>query len=135
MTDRLEGIHALITGAASGIGAASARRLAREGARLLLADVNGEGAKKCPSAVSPYSSDSLSSLASRTSSWITDTDGDGTVIAEEFRKPAGQPQIPFATLPFVKSRKPRLPKAFARSVVTAPVALKKIISFNDLVDF
>src|ERR1700683_5361031 len=45
MTDRLEGIHALIAGAASGIGAASARRLAREGARLLLADVNGEGAK------------------------------------------------------------------------------------------
>src|SRR5215469_2925156 len=45
MTDRLEGIHALITGAASGIGAACARRMVRDGAQLLLADLNGDGAK------------------------------------------------------------------------------------------
>jgi meso-butanediol dehydrogenase/(S,S)-butanediol dehydrogenase/diacetyl reductase len=45
MTDRLDGVHALITGAASGIGAACARRMAREGVQLLLADLNGDSAK------------------------------------------------------------------------------------------
>jgi 2-hydroxycyclohexanecarboxyl-CoA dehydrogenase len=42
---RLEGKIALVTGGASGIGAATARRLAGEGAQVAVGDVNEEGAK------------------------------------------------------------------------------------------
>jgi 3(or 17)beta-hydroxysteroid dehydrogenase len=46
VTGRVEGKVAIVTGAASGIGAATSRRLASEGARVLLCDVNEEGLAK-----------------------------------------------------------------------------------------
>jgi NAD(P)-dependent dehydrogenase (short-subunit alcohol dehydrogenase family) len=43
---RLEGKVAIVTGAGSGIGAASARMMAREGASVVVADINGSAAER-----------------------------------------------------------------------------------------
>jgi len=43
---RLAGKVAIVTGAASGFGAGIARRFVAEGAKVIVADVNGEGAKR-----------------------------------------------------------------------------------------
>jgi NAD(P)-dependent dehydrogenase (short-subunit alcohol dehydrogenase family) len=51
MKDRFAGKSVLVTGAASGIGLAAARAFAAEGARLVLADLNGAGAETAAASI------------------------------------------------------------------------------------
>lgn len=50
----LEGHVALVTGAASGIGRATARRLAAEGAHVVVADINASGAEEVAASIPGY---------------------------------------------------------------------------------
>jgi meso-butanediol dehydrogenase/(S,S)-butanediol dehydrogenase/diacetyl reductase len=47
----LEGQRAVVTGGASGIGRATARRMAEEGAAVAVVDINGEAAGECAEAI------------------------------------------------------------------------------------
>jgi NAD(P)-dependent dehydrogenase (short-subunit alcohol dehydrogenase family) len=51
VTHKLEGKVAIVTGGASGIGRAAALALARQGARLLVADVDTDGGKATTQAI------------------------------------------------------------------------------------
>ncbi len=51
MTQRLDGRIAIVTGAAGGIGAASAARLADDGATVILADINANAAENASAGI------------------------------------------------------------------------------------
>lgn len=70
---RVEGKVALVTGAASGIGRASAILLAREGARVAVADINEAGARDASEEITAMGCPSISYLLDVTSeeNWAT----------------------------------------------------------------
>jgi len=67
---RLEGKTAIVTGGASGFGAGIVRKFVAEGARVLIADLNGEAARAMVAEIGPMAS-----------SAIADVSDDGSVAA------------------------------------------------------
>ncbi len=64
---RLDGRRAIITGAASGIGRASAELFAREGARLLLADVDEKGLEETAARIAASGGEARTAVADASS--------------------------------------------------------------------
>ena len=68
---RLEGKTAIVTGGASGFGAGIVRKFVAEGARVVIADVNGEGAAAIAAAAGrrPRRSPSTCPTTARSARW------------------------------------------------------------------
>src|SRR3989442_6902437 len=87
---RLNGKIAVITGAGSGIGAASAIAMAREGARVVVADINEAGAKGVVEQVEKGGGQALAVRAD------VSTAADNQAIVEKALARGGRPRNFFA---------------------------------------
>jgi NAD(P)-dependent dehydrogenase (short-subunit alcohol dehydrogenase family) len=73
MAGRVEGKIALITGGAQGLGAAAARMLAREGAHVVITDINIDGAQKVAASINEVRKGAAAAFAhdvTQESDWI-----------------------------------------------------------------
>lgn len=85
MSGRLQGKLALVTGAAQGLGAATAHAFAREDARMLLTDINEDGAKDIARAINKTFGDGVA-LAARQD--VT-SESDWTDVVDKAREALG----------------------------------------------
>lgn len=79
MSGRLTGKKALITGAAQGLGAAIGRRLAKEGAQVLLSDLNAPGAAALAAEINAAYGSGVAFAAAHD---VTSEDDWGNVVAQ-----------------------------------------------------